>query len=160
MAVDMFLKLEGIDGESVDATHADSINIISWNWGASQSGTTHMGAGGGAGKSSFQDISITKYVDKSSHALLKHLAKGTHINEGTLTVRKAGDSPLEYIVLIMTKCIITSISTGGAGGEDRLSENITINFEEFEFKYTPQKDDGSPDSPLPFKYNIAENQEK
>ncbi|MBI9092031.1 MAG: type VI secretion system tube protein Hcp [Desulfobacterium sp.] len=160
MSVDQFLKLDGIDGESQDAKHKKEIDVLAWSWGASQSGTTHMGGGSGAGKASFQDLSITKYVDASSHKLLKHVAKGTHVKEALLTIRKAGDTPLEYIKLLMKDCLISSVSGGGSGGEDRLTENVTINFGEFEYTYTPQKSDGSGDSPLPFKFDIAGNEEK
>ncbi|MCP4117517.1 MAG: type VI secretion system tube protein Hcp [Desulfobacteraceae bacterium] len=160
MSVDQFLKLDGIDGEAQDAKHKKEIDVLAWSWGASQSGTTHMGGGSGAGKANFQDLSITKYVDSSSHKLLKSVANGSHIKEALLTVRKAGEKPLEYIKLLMKDCLISSVSSGGSGGEDRLTENVTINFGEFEYTYTPQKPDGSGDSPLPFKFDIAANEEK
>lgn len=86
MAVDMFLKLDGIKGEAQDNTHKDEIDVLAWSWGASQSGTTHMGSGGGSGKASFQDLSITKYIDASSFNLLKHVSNGKHIAEATLTI--------------------------------------------------------------------------
>lgn len=160
MAVDMFLKLEGIKGEAADAKHKDEIDVLSWSWGASQSGTTHVGGGSGAGKANFQDVSVTKWVDKSSHALLKAVSVGQHIPSALLTVRKAGEKPLEYIKLTMKNCLISSISTGGSGGEDRLTENITINFGNFQYEYTPQKPDGSGDSVLPFGFDIAKNEPK
>ncbi len=160
MAVDIFLKLDGIDGEAQDAKHKKEIDVLSWSWGASQSGTTHMGGGSGSGKATFQNLSVSKYVDASSHKLLKSVAKGTHIKEALLTVRKAGDTPLEYIKLHMKNCLISSVTGGGAGTDERLSESIDINFEEFEYTYTPQKEDGSGDSPLPFKFNISHNEEK
>jgi len=160
MAVDMFLKLEGIKGEAADHKHKDEIDVLAWSWGASQSGTTHVGGGSGAGKANFQDVSVTKYVDKSSHALLKAVAVGQHIKSALLTVRKAGEKPLEYIKLTMKNCLISSVSTGGSGGEDRLTENITINFGNFQYEYTPQKADGSGDSVLPFGFDIATNEPK
>jgi type VI secretion system secreted protein Hcp len=160
MAVDMFLKFEGIKGESADDKHKDEIDVLAWSWGASQTGTMHVGGGGGAGKANFQDISVTKWVDSSSHKLLRAVATGQHIKEALLTVRKAGEKPLEYIKLTMKECLISSISTGGSGGEDRLTENITINFGEYAFEYTPQKDDGSAGSVLPFKFDIRANKEK
>ena len=49
MAVDMFLKMDGIKGESVDDKHKDEIDVLSWSWGMSQSGSAHMGGGAGAG---------------------------------------------------------------------------------------------------------------
>jgi type VI secretion system secreted protein Hcp len=160
MAVDMFLKLDGIKGEARDGKHKDEIDVLSWSWGASQSGTMHTGGGGGAGKANFQDMSVTKYVDSSSHKLLRAVSTGQHVKEALLTVRKAGEKPLEYIKLTMKDCLVSSISPGGSGAEDRLTETLTINFGEFAFEYTPQKDDGTAGSVLPFKFDIRGNQEK
>jgi type VI secretion system secreted protein Hcp len=157
MAVDMFLKIEGIKGESADDKHKDDIDVLAWSWGASQSGTMHTGGGGGAGKANFQDVSVTKWVDKSSHALLKAVAVGQHVKSALLTVRKAGEKPLEYIKLTLKDCLISSVSTGGSGGEDRLTESITINFAKFTYEYTPQKSDGSGDAVLPFGFDIKAN---
>ena len=70
MAVDMFMKIKTITGESVDKKHKDEIDVLAWSWGMSQSGTTHMGPGGGSGKVNVQDLSFTKYVDGSSNALI------------------------------------------------------------------------------------------
>ena len=160
MAVDMFLKLDGIKGESADDKHKEEIDVLAWSWGASQSGTMHEGSGGGAGKANFQDISVTKWVDSASHKLLKAVSTGQHVKEALLTVRKAGEKPLEYLKITMKNCLISSVSTGGSGGEDRLTENVTINFGEYAFEYTPQKDDGNAGSVLPFKFDIRANKEK
>jgi len=157
MAVDMFLKMAPIKGESKDATHKEEIDVLSWSWGASQTGTTHQGGGGGAGKVNVQDISFTHYVDKSSHLLLGACATGKHFDEALLTVRKAGDTPLEYVKLTMSEVIVTSVSTGGSGGEDRITENVTLNFAKFKFEYTPQKDNGAADATVNFAYDISMN---
>jgi len=157
MAVDMFLKMLPIKGESKDAVHKEEIDVLAWSWGASQSGTTHLGTGGGAGKVNVQDLSFTKYVDKSSHLLLSGCAKGTHFTDALLTVRKAGDKPLEYIKITMNEVMVTSVSTGGSGGEDRLTENVTLNFAKVKFEYTPQKGDGSGDATVNFAFDIAAN---
>jgi type VI secretion system secreted protein Hcp len=159
MAVDMFLKLGPILGESQDKAHAGEIDVLAWSWGASQSGTTHMGSGSGAGKANFQDLSLTKYIDKATTDLFKFCSKGTHITQATLVVRKAGDGQLEYIVLDMADVIISSISTGGSGGEDRLTENVTLNFGAYEIKYTPQTKTGEADTATEWKWDIAANKE-
>jgi type VI secretion system secreted protein Hcp len=160
MAVDMFLSLgKEIKGESVDATHKDEISILAWSWGMSQSGTFHDGAGGGAGKASFQDISLTKYVDVSSPNLMLYCANGDHFDEAILVVRKAGKTPLEYMKITMKKVLVTSVSTGGSGGEDRLTENISLNFADIYYDYKKQKPDGSGEAAVSFKWKIGENKQ-
>jgi len=161
MAVDMFLELKGVNGETDDKvfkTKADKgIDVLAWSWGISNSGTTHMGGGGGGGKANFQDLSITKYVDCASHALLLGCATGEHYDYAKLTVRKAGKTQMEYIIIEMTEVMVTSVSTGGSGGEDRLTENIALNFAKVKFSYVPQKPDGTPGTALPMTYSISEN---
>lgn len=160
MAVDMFIKIGDIKGESLDDSHRDEIDVLAWSWGMSQSGTTHMGGGGGSGKVAIQDLSVTKYVDKASPNLMKFCSNGGHIEEAKLTVRKAGGAPLEYIIITMKQVIVTSVSTGGSGGEDRLTENVTLNFAKVKYEYQPQKADGSKDGgAIPYGWNIASNKE-
>ena len=159
MAVDMFLKLSNsLDGEARDSSRKGQIDVLAWSWGMSQSGTTHIGGGGGAGKASFQDISVTKWVDKVSPKLMQACAKGTHIDTGELVVRKAGDTPLEYIKIELEDIIVTSVSTGGSGGEDKLTENVSLNFCKFKVCYQEQDDKGAAKGgAVEFGWNIAEN---
>jgi type VI secretion system secreted protein Hcp len=160
MAVDMFLDIKGeIKGESQDDKHKDTIDVLAWSWGLSQSGSFHAGSGGGSGKANFQDISLTKWVDVSSPTLMLYCANGDHFDEAKLIVRKAGKQPLEYIVITMKKVLVTSVSTGGSGGEDRLTENVTFNFAEMYYDYKKQKADGSGEAPISFKWKIAENKQ-
>jgi type VI secretion system secreted protein Hcp len=159
MAVDMFIKLEGIKGESQDKTHKDTIDVLAWSFGASNSGSTHMGGGSGSGKANFQDISITKYIDKSSPVLMMHCANGKHISEATLTCRKAGEKPLEYLIINMKDIIVSSVSLGGSGGEDRLTENVSLNFGSFKYKYVEQTKAGGEGAKPDMKWDIAANAE-
>jgi type VI secretion system secreted protein Hcp len=158
MAVDMFLELEGIKGEAQDGIHKEKIDVLGWSWSMSQSGTTHMGSGSGAGKVSVQDISVSKYIDKTSPTLASHACNGKHIPKGKLIVRKAGDKPLEYITIDLTDIIVTAVSPGGSGGQDRLIENVTLNFGKFKYVYTTQASNGSAGPQVEFGWNIAENQ--
>lgn len=159
MAVDMFLKIDGIQGEAMDDKHADEIDVLAWSWGMSQSGTTHMGGGGGSGKVNIQDLSVTKYVDKSTPVLMMYCSDGKHIKKAKLTVRKAGGNQVEYIVINMEDIIVTSVSSGGSGGEDRLTENISLNFAKVRYDYSPQKADGSLEAAIKFGRDIAANKD-
>jgi len=158
MAVDMFLKLGVIKGESKDTKHKEWIDVLAWSWGASQSGTAHMGGGAGAGKVSVMDLNCTKYVDAASADLLKAICTGKHIDKGQLIVRKAGgDDALEYIKIDMENVIVTGLHLGGSGGEDRLTENCTLNFEKFKYEYKEQTERGAPGATHDVKYDIAQN---
>ena len=158
MAVDMFLKLDGIKGESKDAKHAGEIHIESFSWGLSQTGAHGVGGGGGAGKVQVHDISATKYVDKSSHALMLHCASGKHIPGGLITVRKAGDKPLEYLKIKLADILVSGIQVAGHGGGDLLTENVTMNFAKFWVEYQEQKADGSGQPGGEMGWDIKANQ--
>jgi type VI secretion system secreted protein Hcp len=157
MAVDMFLKLTDVTGESADDKHKEWIDILAWSWGESQSATGHTGTGSGAGKVSAQDLSVTKYVDNASGTLLTFCANGKHVAEGKLIVRKAGEKPLEYIKYTMKDILISAVSTGGSGGEDRLTENVTLNFAEVKFEYQKQDKTGAGQAGSEFAWNFAKN---
>ena len=159
MSGDLFIKIGDIKGESPDDVHKDEIEVISWNWGLSQSGSTHHGSGGGSGKVNVQDLSLTKYVDKASPVLMKMCCSGKHYPEALLTVRKAGETPLEYLLIKMEDVIVSSLQSGGSDGGDRLTENLTLNFAKVSVDYTPQKPDGSGDAPIKMGWDIAGNKE-
>jgi type VI secretion system secreted protein Hcp len=157
MAADMFLKLGNIKGESADEKHADEIDILAWSWGISQTGTTHTGGGGSAGKVSIQDISFTKFFDCATPPVMLACCNGKHFKEAMFTVRKAGAKPLEYIKITLTDVVVSSVSVGGSNGEDRLTENITLNFAKYKVEYTPQKKDGAAGAAIAAGWDIAKN---
>ena len=157
MAVDMFLKLNGVKGESKDKVHTKEIDVLAWSWGMSNSGTAHVAGGAGAGKVNVNDLSFTKYVDSSSANLMLNCCNGKHFPDALLTVRKAGGNPVEYIKVKMETVLIAAVTTGGSGAEDRLTENVILNFAKVSVDYTPQKADGSADTAIPFAWDIAAN---
>lgn len=160
MAVDIFLKLDKIKGESQDGTHKDEIDVLSWSWGMTQSASTHGGGGGGSGKVSVNDLTITKYVDKATPNLMKWCCRGEHISEAVLVVRKAGGAkPLEYLKIKLNEVIVSSVTSAGAATDERLVESISLNFSYFEVEYVPQKKDGSGDAAIPMTWNIKANNE-
>ena len=162
MAMDMFINLgPTIKGESRDKVQGSKgdVDVLAWGWGMSQSGSTHTGGGGGAGKAHYNDLSFTKYIDSASSALMVALAKGTHIAEVKLLVRKAGEGQQKYIHITMKEVIVTSVNTGGSGGEDKFTESVTLNFAQVKFDYTPQDSKGTVAGDKTFAWNIAENHE-
>jgi type VI secretion system secreted protein Hcp len=157
MAVDMFIKIGDVKGESTDDKHKGEVDVLSWSWGATQSGTAGIGGGGGAGKVQLQDLTITKYIDKASPTLLKMCCDGTHIKSTLLTIRKAGGTALEYLKITCDDAIVTSITTGGSGGQDRLTENITFNFAKIKMEYTPQTAKGAGEASVTQGWDQASN---
>jgi type VI secretion system secreted protein Hcp len=159
MAVDMFMKIKGVKGESADKTYKEQIDVLAWSWGASNSGSASQGGGAGSGKVSMNDLSFTKYLDTSSPDLMKACCNGKHFDEALLIVRKAGEKPLEYLKITMNEVLISSVSTGGSGGEDRLTENVTFNFAKVKVEYTPQTETGGKGPTATMTWNIKKNAE-
>jgi type VI secretion system secreted protein Hcp len=158
MAIDTFLKVGDVKGESQVKGFEDQIQVLAWSWGMSQSGTTHIGAGGGAGKVNVQDLSFTHYVDAASPTLMHACCTGKHFPDATLTMRKAGGDPLPYYTVKLKDLIVTSVSSGGSSGEDLLTENVTLNFASFEVAYQPQDAKGAKKGgAIEVKYDIAKN---
>jgi type VI secretion system secreted protein Hcp len=156
-AVDMFLKLDGIKGESKDHKHKDEIHIESFSWGMNQMGTGGAGGGHGAGKVSVHDISCTKFVDISSPALMLHCCNGKHVKEAHIVVRKAGENPLEYLKLKLTDLIISSVQIAGHGSA-LLTENLTLNFAKIEVEYHEQTEKGTAGGKSNMGWDVKKNE--
>lgn len=160
MAVDMFLKLDGVQGEARDSLgHANEIDINSFSWGISQSGNFNHGFGGAEGRANVKTINVTKKVDCSSHTLLKSCITGKHIATGKLTIRKAGGSaPVEYVVINLDKVFVTSVSTSSSSGAETVAENVALSFEKVTFTYQEQGDDGAKlGGTKEMSYNVTTN---
>lgn len=150
MALDMFLTLTAIGGESKDSGFEGAIDVLAYSWGASDVDAK--------AKPAFQDLSLTHYVDAASVDLLRALTRGTRIADGTLSVRRAGaTASLVYIELALAGVRVTSISAGGSGGEDRLTENITLSYEKLTVTYVQQDETGAPLAPESAGYDLVQS---
>lgn len=143
MAADMFLKLEGIKGESTDSKHPHEIEILSYSFGVTQPGTGAQGSGHGGGRAHVQDFQITHHTDAASPTLFAMCATGKHIKEGTFIARKAGGDQQEYMTVKLTDVLISNVQNGGSGGNDIPLEQVSLNFGKIEIDYKPQKADGT-----------------
>jgi type VI secretion system secreted protein Hcp len=157
VATDYFLKLDGIEGESTDDKHKGEIDVISWNWGVSQTGTHQAGGGGGAGKASPTDLSFVMQTCKASPKLFLACATGEHIKTATLVTRKAGGGQQEYLTVTLHDVLVSSYSTSGGGSGELPFEQVSLNFGKMEYEYKPQKKDGSLDSPTKTGYDYKAN---
>jgi len=156
-AIDYFLKLDGIKGESADAKHKDEIDIESWSWGETNTGTAGHGGGGGAGKVQMQDFHFVMRLNRASPVLAKACATGQHIKLATLTARKAGKGQQEFLTFKFYDLLVSSYQTGGAEGGDSAVDAVAFNYAKVEMEYRQQKSDGSLGSAETFKYDLKSN---
>ena len=158
MAVDYFLKLDGIPGESTDHKHKDEIDVLSWSWGASQAGTMHTGGGGGAGKVNMQDFHFVMKVNKATPKLILSCASGEHIKKAVLTCRKAGKEQQEFLKYTFSDVLVSSYQTGGSSSGDELPmEQVSLNYAKMELEYKAQKLDGTLDGGIKSGWDLKAN---
>ena len=117
MAADIFAKIGDIKGESLDDKHKDEVEVLSYSWGVTNTAHIPTGGGGGAGKATFQDLSIVHKIDKASPKLLQACATGEHLKEATITFRKAGKGQQEFLIVKMSDVIITGVVQSAPGSE-------------------------------------------
>jgi type VI secretion system secreted protein Hcp len=146
MAIEMFLKIGTIKGESVDAGHPGEIDVLAYSLGFSNSGDLRTPGGTGAGKANAQDLSLTVYNSKASLPLFTALVTGTTIPTALLTLRRPGATPIAFMKIKLDNVLVSSDSMGGSSGEDRPTENYTLNYSKITFTYTGQ--DASTGKPL------------
>jgi type VI secretion system secreted protein Hcp len=141
MAVDAFIKIGDIAGESLDSTYKDHIEVLSWSWGMTQTGSSAVGTGSGTAKVDISDLTFMKNTDASSTNLLMACAKGTHYDEAKLIMRKAaGDAPVEYLKVTMNEVVVSSVQASSAG--EVPTESVSLNFAKVKVEYTPQEATG------------------
>ena len=158
MASDMFIKIGDIKGESQDDKHKGEIDLASWSWGVSQTGTMAAGGGGGAGKANFGDLHFVHNMDKASPVLALACASGEHIKSVTLTQRKAGKEQQEFLIIKMTDVLISSVQTSASDGSHAFpTESVSLNYAKIEFDYKPQKIDGTLDAAIKSGWDVKAN---
>jgi type VI secretion system secreted protein Hcp len=157
-AVDYFLKIDGIPGESKDSKHKDEIDVESWSWGESQSGSHAAGGGGGAGKVAMQDFHFVMKVNKATPKLILACANGEHIKKAVLTCRKAGKEQQEFLQYTFSDLLVSSYQTGGSAHGDILpTEQISLNYSKVEVAYKEQKEDGTLGGAIKSGWDLKQN---
>ena len=157
-AVDYFLKIQGVDGESTDSKHKGEIDVESFSWGETNSGHHVIGGGGGAGKVAMQDFHFVMKVSKASPKLMLACATGEHIPAATLVCRKAGGEQQEFLTIKMSDLLVSSYQTGGSGHSDIVpTDQVSLNYSKIEFEYKEQKPDGSLGGAVKAGYDLKAN---
>lgn len=156
-AVDYFLKIDTVEGESQDHKHKNEIDVQSWSWGETNSGASRQGGGAGSGKVSMQDFHFVMQTCKASPKLMLACANGEHIKKCVLTCRKAGKDQQEYYKITFTDVLISSFQTGGHQGDVIPLDQIAFNYSKIEFEYKEQKPDGTLGAAVTSGWNLKEN---
>ena len=167
MAVDIFLVIPGVKGESTDATFVkqNAIDVQSWNWGMAQAGSAGQGTGSGQGKVNVQDLTLTKVTDKSSPTLMAACCGGTAYGTSAttpvvLTMRKSGGTAMVYLQISLFNVTVSGVSPSTSSGSDTQTETISLHFGAFQVVYWPQKPDGTQDASVTMTWNVAGNSSK
>jgi type VI secretion system secreted protein Hcp len=144
----MFFSVTGakhgqISGEAHDDKHKNEIEVLGWSWG--MQGKPSLGGGGATGKATIRELKITKRVDKASTALMSALRNNEPIKVATLTIRKAGKTPLEYLIIKIEdgRVVSLDIETSDAADSTALVERVSFSFNKISIEYKPQGPDGN-----------------
>lgn len=159
MAFDIFLKIDGIKGESSDAQHREEIEASSFSWGARQQGTTSAGGGGGAGKATFQDLHVVMNVSQASPQLFLACAQGRHIKTAVLTCRRAGGKDQrDFLRYALSDVLVSSYHTDGQAEDSVPVDQVSFKYAQVKVEYRPQKADGSLGASVTAGWNLKTNE--
>jgi type VI secretion system secreted protein Hcp len=160
MAIDYFLRIDGIPGESSDAKHKGEIDVLSWSWGETNPVPPGgSGSGGGAGKVQMQDFSFTARVSKASPSLMLACASGKHFKSAVLTARKSGKPQVEFLTFSLSDVLVTAYQAGGAEGDVVPMDAVSLNFAKLQMEYTQQKADGSLGTSIKAGWDVKQNKQ-
>jgi len=159
MAVEIFLTIVGITGESQKSGAEGWIEIFSFSNGASNPTSVAFGTGSGSGKVDISSISLQKQLDSSSPFLFANCCGGVHAATGSMVVRESiGTTTTQtYFQYDLTEVFVDSISWGGAAGGGKPSESVSLSSKGITITYTPQNADGSLGDKIPKGWNTGTN---
>ena len=135
----MFLKIDGIEGESGDAKHKGEIEIESFSWGASDPGT--VGGGGSAGRVRMEDFTFTTPVTTASPKLFLACVERRRIKTALLTVRRSGSQQHDFLKVTMSDVQVSAWKQ--ATEAEQPTDQVSLHFGKVQIAYTGQRPDGS-----------------
>jgi type VI secretion system secreted protein Hcp len=140
----IFLEIKNVQGDTPDGQP-----VLAYSWGVSNSGSSHLGGGMGAGKANVQDLSFTMLSGKPSLLLLRSATLGTHFPEMKLKIMDG--KKLVYSITLY-EVMVSSFQQGASCGTakcDQPGENIALNFARFKVEDFTQN--------TSFDFNVASN---
>lgn len=155
MAVDYFLKLDQIQGESKVEGHQNEIQIMSWSWGASQVSSVSGSGGSGAGKANLSEFTVMADFDKATPKFFKTICAGTHIKTGTMSAIKAGANNKPYLKVDFKELFVTSLQISASSEIPTVS--VSFSYNEIKIDYSEQNEQGNLTSTGAVTYNLKES---
>jgi len=140
MAYNLFLRIDGIQGDSKQAGHEDEIELLSFSWGVTNAPTTTgAAAGSGVSKPRLSDLSVTKFSDKASPALFRACASGQHVKTVTLTCRRTDGQ--DYFKIELVDVLVSDYVVGGHANsdtEDVPLDQVSLHFQKIDLQLLPE----------------------
>ncbi len=157
MAVDYFLKLDSINGESVDQNFTNQISVLSFSWGGTQTTSVAGTGGSGAGKVSLSEFSIVKYYDSASPEIFKAMLQGKHISSGTLSAVKSGSDGKAFLTLTFAEMFVTSQQISASS--EIPTETVSFSYNTIKTDYSKQNEQGNLTSVGAVSYDLKANKQ-
>jgi len=152
---DYYLQIEGIEGESTKKHCENHIELLSWSWGETNTGSMSHGTGGGTGRVSMQDFNFTMTVNKATPKLMLACATGEHIKKAVLTCREAGKEQQEFLKITFSDILCSSYQIGGSHGDDNKPvDHVSFNYTKVEWEYKQQDEKGQTGKPVKAGYDL------
>jgi type VI secretion system secreted protein Hcp len=141
MATDVYLKINGIKGESKDSAHERWIEITSAHWGVVQprSATASTAGGHTAERCEHHAVSLSKLTDVASPILMQTCSMGRTIPKAKLEFMRADGegNPVKYYEVELENVIVANMEQLVSEG-NILHDSIGLRFSKIRWKYTQQ----------------------
>lgn len=161
MAIDVYLQIEGIKGESQDSQHKDWIEVTGVHWGVHQprSATSSTGGGHTAERADLSDISFSKIADLSSPILLQSCAMGKTIPKAKFEFFRAdgNGTRVKYFEVALANVMVGLVKPHLGGDDSYLTETVNLKFSKINWAYTQQKIGGGAGGSTVGGWDLAAN---
>ncbi|RLC16079.1 MAG: Hcp1 family type VI secretion system effector [Deltaproteobacteria bacterium] len=161
MATNLFLQLDSITGGATDENHQDWIEIFSWSHSFDQPTAPVSKSGGQAAATEMCNhapISVTKYLDEATYAILSKTWSGKVLPKGKIECFRAGgeDNPIKYLEVEMEDVVVSNYSIS-VGEGDMPMENISLSYGKVTYNHIPYKRTGEAKGNQPVYHDLRSN---
>jgi type VI secretion system secreted protein Hcp len=153
MANDIYLKIDGVEGECNHKGAEKHIQLLSWKCGLTNQSTAGDGGGHGVGKAEPHHLEFTHHYDKASPVLMRHCAAGKHLPSVKLIVCKAGGGQKEYLTITLKNAFVSHVTHDC--GPDGTIGTVQLAYEDIEHEYKPQDKEGNVGGSVKAGWNIT-----